>query len=66
MSGPATSGNGRNRAEQLPGHLAKARDNGLTKAELKELIIHLAFYAGWPKAMSAITTAERLFEDGQD
>jgi len=35
--------------EQLPGHLERARQNGLTEAELKEVIIHLAFYAGWPK-----------------
>jgi 4-carboxymuconolactone decarboxylase len=39
-------------AEQLPGHLALARQNGLTETELKEVIIHLAFYAGWPRAMS--------------
>lgn len=48
--------------EQLPGHLARAKANGLTDTELKELIIHLAFYAGWPRAMSAITLAKRLFE----
>jgi 4-carboxymuconolactone decarboxylase len=51
--------------EQLPGHLARAKDNGLTETELKELIIHLAFYAGWPRAMSAITVAKRLFEAEQ-
>ena len=39
--------------EQLRGHLALAKDNGLSEAELKEVIIHLAFYAGWPRAMSA-------------
>ena len=47
--------------EQLPGHLNRARDNGVTETELKELIIHLAFYAGWPKAMSAITVAKQVF-----
>lgn len=47
--------------EQLRGHLARARANGLSKAELKETIIHLAFYAGWPKAMSAITVAKEVF-----
>ncbi len=47
--------------EQLPFHLNKAKDNGLTEAELKEVIIHLAFYAGWPKAMSAIAVAKRVF-----
>jgi 4-carboxymuconolactone decarboxylase len=49
-------------SEQLPGHLERARQNGLTEAELKEVIIHLAFYAGWPKAMSAIQVAKARFE----
>ena len=48
--------------EQLRGHLARAKQNGLTETELKEVIIHLAFYAGWPKAMSAITIAREVFE----
>lgn len=47
--------------DQLRGHLARARANGLTESELKEAIIHLAFYAGWPKAMSAITVAKEVF-----
>jgi 4-carboxymuconolactone decarboxylase len=49
--------------EQLTGHLARARDNGLSETELKEAIIHLAFYAGWPRAMSAITVAKQVFTD---
>jgi 4-carboxymuconolactone decarboxylase len=49
--------------EQLPGHLERARQNGLTEAELKEVIIHLAFYAGWPKAMSAVQVAKRALEN---
>jgi len=49
--------------EQLPGHLMRAKDNGLTETELKEVITHLAFYAGWPKAMSAITIAKRVFDE---
>jgi 4-carboxymuconolactone decarboxylase len=48
--------------EQLTGHLHRARENGLTEAELKEVIIHLAFYAGWPRAMSAVQVAKRAFE----
>ena len=48
--------------EQLSGHLMRAKDNGLTETELKEVIIHLAFYAGWPKAMSALTVAKQIFE----
>lgn len=47
--------------EQLRNHLLLAKQNGLTEAELKEAIIHLAFYAGWPKAMSAIQVAKTVF-----
>ena len=47
--------------EQLRSHLARAKDNGLSEAELKEVIIHLAFYAGWPRAMSAVTAAKEIF-----
>ena len=49
--------------EQLSGHLMRAKDNGLTEMELKEVITHLAFYAGWPRAMSAITVAKRIFSE---
>jgi alkylhydroperoxidase/carboxymuconolactone decarboxylase family protein YurZ len=45
-------------------HLGQARQNGLTETELKEVIIHLAFYAGWPRAMSAICLARELFHGG--
>ena len=47
--------------EQLNHHLVRAKDNGLSEAELKEVIIHLAFYAGWPRAMSAVTVAKEIF-----
>ena len=47
--------------EQLKNHLVRAKDNGLTETELKEVIIHLAFNAGWPRAMSAITVAKNVF-----
>lgn len=50
--------------DQLRGHLARARANGLTETELKETIIQLAFYAGWPKAMSAIAIAKEVFAEG--
>ena len=49
--------------EQLSGHLMRAKENGLTETELKEVITHMAFYAGWPKAMSAITVAKRVFNE---
>lgn len=49
--------------EQLPNHLRLAQQNGLTETELKEAIVHLAFYAGWPKAMSAIQIAKQVFAE---
>ena len=49
--------------EQPPGHLARAQANGLTQTQLKEVITHLAFHAGWPKAMSAMAVAKREFEN---
>lgn len=53
------------RTNQLPGHLNRALDNGVTRDELIELVTHLAFYAGWPNAMSAFTMAKEVFEDEQ-
>jgi 4-carboxymuconolactone decarboxylase len=47
--------------EQLPFHLNLGKHNGLTEAQIVEAITHLAFYAGWPKAMSAITAAKQTF-----
>ena len=51
------------RLEQLPFHLRRALDNGLTPDELSELLTHLAFYAGWPRAMTAIPIARRVFTE---
>lgn len=48
--------------EQLTYHLGLAKDNGATEDELKEAITHLAFYAGWPKAMSAMAVAKQVFQ----
>lgn len=49
-----------NRPEQLPFHLRLARDNGITDAELVELITHIAFYGGWPVAFSALDVLRHL------
>jgi len=49
--------------EQLNYHLNFARENGVTEDELKEVITHLAFYAGWPKAMSAATVAMEVLAE---
>ena len=48
--------------EQLTGHLSRAKQNGLSETELAEVIIHLAFYAGWPRAMSAVKIAREVFK----
>lgn len=50
-----------NRPDQLRFHLGRAVENGVTEQELIEAITHLAFYAGWPSAMSAIMIAKELF-----
>ena len=50
-----------NRTEQLRFHLARALENGMTQEELVETITHLAFYAGWPCAMTAIQAAKEVF-----
>ena len=47
---------------QIPFHLNRAMDNGLTKAEASEVLTHVAFYAGWPNAMSAVTIVKGVFE----
>jgi 4-carboxymuconolactone decarboxylase len=51
-----------NRPDQLRFHLARARANGLTEEELAEVITHLAFYAGWPNALSAVGVAREVFQ----
>jgi 4-carboxymuconolactone decarboxylase len=49
-------------AAQIPYHLNRAMDNGLTQAEAGEVITHLAFYAGWPNAFSAVAAAKDVFQ----
>lgn len=49
------------KTEQMSFHLPRALENGVTQDELVEMITHLAFYAGWPNAMSAITKAKEVF-----
>ena len=50
-----------NRPDQLRSHLVRARQNGLSEAELVETLTHLAFYAGWPSAITAATVAKEVF-----
>ena len=49
------------KTEQMGFHFPNALKNGVTEAELVEMITHLAFYVGWPNAMSAMTRARELF-----
>ena len=48
------------KTEQMGFHFPRALENGVTREELIELITHLAFYVGWPSAMSAISRAREL------
>ena len=47
---------------QVPFHLKRAMDSGLTKAQASEVVTHLAFYAGWPNAMSAVPVVKSVLE----
>jgi 4-carboxymuconolactone decarboxylase len=51
------------RPEQLGYHLGVALDNGLSVEELSEAITHLAFYAGWPSAMTAISQLKKIADE---
>ena len=47
---------------QIPYHLNRAMDSGLTKAQASEMLTHLAFYVGWPNVFSALPVAKGVFE----
>ncbi len=51
------------RTNELPFHLKRALENGVTREELIELITHLAFYAGWPVTNTAVGIARRVFAE---
>jgi 4-carboxymuconolactone decarboxylase len=50
------------RTDELRGHMKRALDNGVTEDEIKGLITHLAFYAGWPTAVNAGRVALEVFD----
>jgi 4-carboxymuconolactone decarboxylase len=50
------------RSDQLKGHIERALANGVTQEEIGEIITHMAFYAGWPSAMTAARIAKGVFE----
>jgi len=51
------------RVNELPFHIKKALENGISREELIEVITHLAFYAGWPTANTALPIARKAFEE---
>lgn len=57
MSAP----NANAQSAQIPFHLNRAMDIGLTQTQASEVLTHIAFYAGWPCAMSALSVAKDVF-----
>jgi 4-carboxymuconolactone decarboxylase len=55
-----------NRTEVIPLHLERALENGVTKEEIAELITHLAFYSGWPTAVSASLLANEVLKQADE
>jgi|SRR4051794_19116932 4-carboxymuconolactone decarboxylase len=53
------------RSNELPFHLRKALENGVTREELVEVITHLAFYSGWPTASTALTIVRQVLADAE-
>ncbi|HEV2596478.1 MAG TPA: carboxymuconolactone decarboxylase family protein [Sphingomicrobium sp.] len=51
------------RSNELPFHLRKALENGVTREEIIEVITHLAFYSGWPTASTAVGIARQVFAE---
>lgn len=51
------------RTAQVGGHTRRALDNGVTPEEIAELIAHLAFYTGWPNAISSVTEIDPIFTE---
>jgi 4-carboxymuconolactone decarboxylase len=51
------------RTNELPFHLGKAIENGVSRDEIIETITHLAFYSGWPTANTALPIAQRIFDE---
>ncbi|MGH8059888.1 MAG: carboxymuconolactone decarboxylase family protein [Candidatus Entotheonellia bacterium] len=53
------------RTDELRGHIRRALQNGVTKDEIRGLITHLAFYAGWPTGVNAARVALEVFEESE-
>ena len=54
------------RTGQLPGHITRGLDNGLTREEISEIITHMAFYAGWPASAQASIIASQVYNSQYD
>lgn len=53
------------RTQELKGHIQRALDNGVTKEEIKGMIVHIAFYSGWPTAVNAGRVAMEVFGENE-
>ena len=51
------------RTDQLKGHIGRALDNGVTRSEISEVILHTTFYAGWPVGVNAAHVAKEVFDE---
>jgi 4-carboxymuconolactone decarboxylase len=51
------------KTDQMTTHFPRAIANGLTKEELVEMITHMAFYSGWPSAVTAAVHARQIFAE---
>ncbi|WP_257379950.1 carboxymuconolactone decarboxylase family protein [Snodgrassella communis] len=51
--------------EQLSAHLSIGKQNGISQSEIVEIITHLAFYVGWPKAWSAFSLAKEIYNSSE-
>lgn len=51
------------RINEIPFHIKKALENGVTKEEIVEAVTQIAFYAGWPPAMTALPILKKVFEE---
>ena len=50
----------------LKSHLMNAKNNGVTKTEMVEMITHLAFYCGWPLAWKAFPIVEKIYGEDEE
>lgn len=53
------------RSNELPFHIKRALENGVSREEIAEVITHLAFYAGWPCASTAVGIARQVFQENE-